>query len=302
MSNVKSAIYVALISNIITFLVKLFASIMTGSIAMLAETLRSFSDIMNQVFLAIGINLSSQKPSIKYPFGRGKEVFFWSFIASLFVIGGSGVLSLIEGMNRVLQPKSISSGEIAFIALIFALIFESFSLINVLLTYRHQKSGKYDGSTLQPTLNPAITIVLAEDISAIIEIIVVFVSIYVSIYLKVLFFDGIAAIFIGLTMISIGLHVASQTREHLIGVGLKHHEIENIKKIILSIPQVNNVIDVKSVFFGVDRVILGIDVNFKDKLTTDEIEHVIDEIERKIKQSYPFIKHIYVEAEDKPIK
>jgi len=65
MSNVKSAIYVALISNIITFLVKLFASIMTGSVAMLAETLRSFSDIMNQVFLAIGINLSSQKPFLK---------------------------------------------------------------------------------------------------------------------------------------------------------------------------------------------------------------------------------------------
>jgi divalent metal cation (Fe/Co/Zn/Cd) transporter len=76
MSNVKSAVYVALISNIITFLVKLFASIMTGSIAMLAETLRSFSDIMNQVFLAIGINLSSQKPSINILLGEERKFSF----------------------------------------------------------------------------------------------------------------------------------------------------------------------------------------------------------------------------------
>jgi len=302
MDNVRSMVYVALISNIMTFLVKLAASIVTGSVAMLAETLRSFSDIMNQTFLAIGANLGSQKPSSKYPFGRGKEVFFWSFIASLFVIGGSGILSLIEGINRIFQPKSITSGEVAFVALGFALIFEIISLVNVLRTYSHQKSNKYDGSALQITRNPMMIIVFAEDISAIIEIIVVFASIYASIYLGIPLFDGIAAIFIGLTMIIIGLHIANQTKEHLIGVGLEHHEIENIRKIILSIPQVNSIVDIKSVFFGVDRVILGIDVNFKDKLTTDEIEHAIDEIERKIKQSYPFIKHIYIEAEDKSVK
>lgn len=301
MDNVRSMVYVALISNIMTFLIKLVASIMTGSVAMLAETLRSLSDIMNQAFLVVGINLGSQKPSFKYPFGRGKEIFFWSFIASLFVIGGSGVLSLIEGINRILQPKSITSGEVAFVALGFALIFEIVSLVNALRTY-HQKSDKYDGSALRITRNPMMIIVFAEDISAIIEIIVVFASIYVSIYLGALFFDGIAAIFIGLTMIGIGLHIANQTKEHLIGIGLQRHDIENIRKIILSVPQVNSVVDIKSVIFGVDRVILGIDVNFKDKLTTDEIERAIDEIEHKIKQSYPFIKHIYIEAEDKPVK
>lgn len=302
MDNVRSMVYVALISNIMTFLIKIVASIMTGSAAMLAETLRSFSDIINQVSLVVGINLGSQKPSSKYPFGRGKEVFFWSFIASLFVIGGSGVLSLIEGINRILQPKSITSGEVAFIALGFALIFEIVSLVNALQTYRHQKNDKYDGSALRVTRNPMMIIVFAEDISAIIEIIVVFASIYVSIYLGILFFDGIAAIFIGLTMIGIGLHIANQTKEHLIGIGLQRHDIENIRKIILSVPQVNSVVDIKSVIFGVDRVILGIDVNFKDKLTTDEIEHAIDEIEHKIKQFYPYIKHIYIEAEDKHVK
>ncbi len=76
MSNIRSATYVALLSNIVVFLVKLFASVMTGSVAMLAEAPRSFSDIMNQVFLTIGLNLSVKRPSVKYPFGRGKEVFF----------------------------------------------------------------------------------------------------------------------------------------------------------------------------------------------------------------------------------
>ncbi len=114
-------------------------------------------------------------------------------------------------------------------------------------------------------------------------------------------FDGLAAIFIGITMIIIGSYIAKHTKEYLIGIGLGPDEIENIRKIILSMPQINSIIDIKSVYFGVDHVVLGIDINFKDRLTTDEIEHVIDEIERKIKNAYPSVKHIYVEAEDKPI-
>ncbi|MEM3832561.1 MAG: cation transporter dimerization domain-containing protein [Thermoprotei archaeon] len=77
--------------------------------------------------------------------------------------------------------------------------------------------------------------------------------------------------------------------------------MEHIRKIVLSIPQVNQIIDIKSVYFGINHVILGIDINFKDKLTTDEIEYIIDEIEQKIKQSYPFVKHIYIEAESQPV-
>ncbi|MGB9730362.1 MAG: cation diffusion facilitator family transporter [Thermoprotei archaeon] len=301
MHNSKRVIYVALISNIAVFLAKLGASIITGSIAMLAETLRSLSDIMNQTFLAIGVNLSSQGSSQKYPFGRGKEVFFWSFIASLFVIGGSGILSVAEGMNRLFSPKNIFNGNVIFIVLSLAFIFETISLINLLKTHKQKKLNKYYDGDIRITRNPALFIVLVEDVSAIIEIIVVFISIYASIYLGLLYLDGLAAIFVGLIMIIIGLHIAKQSKEQLIGIGLEPYEIENIRKIILSIPHVNQIIDIKSVYFGVNRVILGIDINFKDKLTTDEIEHTIDEIEQKIKQLYPFIKHIYIEAEGQPV-
>lgn len=299
MRNSKRVVYVALTSNVIIFLTKLGASIMTGSVAMLAETLRSLTDVTNQIFLAIGINLGSQKSSQKYPFGRGKEVFFWSFIASLFVIGGSGIFSVIEGIDRVFSPKNIFNADIAFVVLGLALVFESISLINLLKISGYKKS-KHDGDA-SITRNPALFIVFTEDLSAIIEIIVVFVSIYASIYFGFLYLDGLAAIFVGIVMIMIGLYIARQAREQLIGIGLEPHEIESIRKIILSIPQVNQIVDIKSVYFGVNHVILAIEINFKDKLTTDEIEHAIDEIEQKIKSFYPSIKHIYIEAEGWPV-
>ncbi|MEM3833701.1 MAG: cation transporter [Thermoprotei archaeon] len=56
MHNSKRVVYIALITNVAAFLAKLGASMITGSVAILAETLRSLSDIMNQILLVIGVN------------------------------------------------------------------------------------------------------------------------------------------------------------------------------------------------------------------------------------------------------
>jgi divalent metal cation (Fe/Co/Zn/Cd) transporter len=44
---------------------------------MWAETYESFYDTLNQILLLIGIRASKKKVSERYPFGYGKEQFFW---------------------------------------------------------------------------------------------------------------------------------------------------------------------------------------------------------------------------------
>jgi len=51
----KKAVYTALIGNLGIAIAKLIAATLTGSIAMLAETLHSLSDTFNQVLLLVGI-------------------------------------------------------------------------------------------------------------------------------------------------------------------------------------------------------------------------------------------------------
>ena len=56
----KKAVYTALVGNLGIAVAKLIAAILTGSIAMLAETLHSFSDTFNQVLLLFGIKTSTK--------------------------------------------------------------------------------------------------------------------------------------------------------------------------------------------------------------------------------------------------
>src|SRR5213078_463091 len=72
----KKAVYAALFGNLGIALSKLIAAILTGSIALWAETLHSFSDTINQILILIGIKTSSKAASERHPFGHGKEQFF----------------------------------------------------------------------------------------------------------------------------------------------------------------------------------------------------------------------------------
>ena len=75
----KKAVYTALLSNLGIAIAKFIATILTGSIAMLVETLHSLSDTFNQVLLLIGIKTSAKAATERHPFGYGKEQFFLVF-------------------------------------------------------------------------------------------------------------------------------------------------------------------------------------------------------------------------------
>src|SRR5213080_1742837 len=79
------------------------AAIMTGNSAMWSERYHSFSDTFNQVLLLVGIRTSKKVPSERYPFGFGKEQFFWSFVVATLLFGISGILSLQHGFGSLLS-------------------------------------------------------------------------------------------------------------------------------------------------------------------------------------------------------
>lgn len=72
---------VSVIANILLFALKLWAGIVSGSLALTADAWHTLSDSISSIVVIIATKLSNKKPDKDHPFGHGR----WEQIAALFI-------------------------------------------------------------------------------------------------------------------------------------------------------------------------------------------------------------------------
>ena len=88
------------------------AAALTGSPALLAETLHTVADAGNEVLLFVAIRRSRHPPDASHLFGYGPERYYWALLAAIgmFLIGGA--VSIWNGIRAlVTRPSSRRSGS-----------------------------------------------------------------------------------------------------------------------------------------------------------------------------------------------
>src|SRR3954467_3138565 len=90
--------------NVVIAIAKGVAAVISGSGAMLAETLHSFADCANQILLLVGVKSAQRPADFKHPLGYGRAMYFYSFVVALLLFFGGGVFSVREGIEKVLHP------------------------------------------------------------------------------------------------------------------------------------------------------------------------------------------------------
>src|SRR5512145_1996709 len=126
-SSVKSILF-ALLANIGIAITKTVAAVITGSGAMLAESIHSYADCGNQGLLFLGLKSSKKKPNPDHPLGYGKEIYFWSFIVALILFSMGGLFSIYEGIHKLSVHEGLKSPMIAIIVLSVSIVLEAASL------------------------------------------------------------------------------------------------------------------------------------------------------------------------------
>src|ERR1700759_39316 len=102
-SESHKTVYIALAANAGIGVAKFVGGALSGSTAMLAEAAHSVADTTNQLFLLASLNLAERDPDENHPFGYGKERFFWSFMAAIFIFVSGVLFSIYEGVHRILS-------------------------------------------------------------------------------------------------------------------------------------------------------------------------------------------------------
>jgi cation diffusion facilitator family transporter len=298
----KKVILAALAGNALISITKFGAAAYTGSSAMLSEGIHSLVDTGNQILLLYGIKRAAKPADADFPFGYGKEVYFWSFIVAILIFALGGGISIYEGISNLKHPEPISNPIVNYVVLGLAMVFEGFAWRFALIEFNKLR-GKWGYiEAIQRAKDPTIFVVLFEDSAAMLGLLVAFAGIALSQYTGILIFDSLASILIGLILIGTSIWLAYETKGLLIGESANRSTINEIRDILKTIDSIEHVNEVLTMHMGPDFILANISVDFDDAKTAAEIETTVAEIDAVIKAKNPLIKRIFIEAEKRSRK
>ncbi|MCU7815810.1 MAG: cation diffusion facilitator family transporter [Candidatus Thiodiazotropha sp. (ex Rostrolucina anterorostrata)] len=296
-SGSKKVIFAALIGNTLISITKFVAASMTGSSAMLSEGIHSLVDTGNQGLLLYGIARSKKPADEDFPFGHGKEIYFWSFIVAILIFALGGGISIYEGIKHVQHPEPMSSPLVNYIVLGLAIVFEGAAWLFAFREFSRAKGKWGYVEAIQRAKDPSIFVVLFEDTAAMLGLVVAFAGIALTQLTGILVFDGIASIIIGLILVGTAVWLAYETKSLLIGESANPAVVQGIRELVSSKASIECVNEVLTMHMGPDFILANLSVDFRDSITADEVERTISEMDGSIKEQFPQVKRIFIEAE-----
>jgi cation diffusion facilitator family transporter len=296
-SGSKKVIYAALAGNTLIAITKFVAGGITGSSAMISEGIHSLVDTGNQGLLLYGLRQAKKPADDKFPFGHGKEIYFWSFIVAILIFALGAGISIYEGILHIFHPQPITSVFINYIVLGLAMVFEGAAWFFALKEFTKAK-GKWGYiEAVQRGKDPTMFVVLFEDSAAMLGLLIALAGILLGEITGILYFDGVASILIGLILAGTAVWLAYETKGLLIGESANKKVVEGIRATVLNAGPVDHVNEVLTMHMGPDYILVNISVDFADGTVAEEIEKAIDKLDSEIKQQFPNVKRVFIEAE-----
>jgi len=296
-SSSKKVIIAALIGNGLIAITKFAAAAITRSSAMLSEGIHSLVDTGNQILLLYGLRRSKKPADAAFPFGHGKELYFWSFVVAILIFAVGAGVSVYEGIRHVLHPEPIENPHINYIVLGLAMLFEGAAWYFAWRAFKKSKGDKGSLQAVREGKDPTLFVVLFEDSAAMLGLVVAFAGVLIVDLTGIPHFDGIASIIIGLILGATALWLAYETKGLLIGESANPEVVASIRNIAASHAQIEHVNEVVTMHMGPEYILVNMSVDFVDSATADEVETAIAALDRDLKAQRPRVKRVFIEVE-----
>ena len=252
----SKSVKAALVANGLIAIAKGIAAFFTGSASMMAEAIHSTADCGNQVLVLVGQHQSRRGKSEAHAFGQGKANFFWSFVVAvvLFLLGG--LFSIYEGIHKIIEPQEIQYPWLIVGIIVFAIALEGGALRVALQESKSKLKDIF--KTIQKSSSSHILVVLIEDTGAILGLVILGIGLALSLFVHPIF-DGIAALMIGILLLSLSTILFIELKKLIVGESLDRETIKQIKNLVKEESHVLvHINSVRSMFIGSDEVLLVI--------------------------------------------
>lgn len=294
-ASIKSILF-ALLANLGIAITKTVAAVITGSGAMLAESIHSYADCGNQGLLFWGLKASKKKPNPKHPLGFGMEIYFWSFVVALILFSMGGLFSIYEGTHKLHQHQGLKSPLIAIIVLSVSMIFEAASLYGCLTQVNKIRHRTALWTWVKNSRQSELVVVLGEDIAALLGLSFALVAVVLSMITGNPVFDAIGSIGIGALLIIISFFLAVKVKGLLIGQSADDETCAEIRGLLETRPEIEQILNLITLQLG-PKIMVAVKVKMTKVDSVDQLIQNINRCESALRKEHPSIQWVFFEPD-----
>lgn len=270
--------------NVLLFVGKYIAGVISGSIAITADAFNNLSDAGSSAISLLGFRLSGKKPDPDHPFGHGRiEYISGLAVAALIIVMGAELL--ISSVGKIFNPEPVEVGLLPAIILVASIC------VKVYMWLYNRNIGKKISSS-------AMTATATDSLSDSVATAVVLVSMIITWIFKVNI-DGYAGTLVALFILFAGYNVAKETLSPLLGQAPDPELVEDIENLVMSHDVVLGVHDLIVHDYGPGRVIISLHAEVDGSGDIFEIHDDIDLIERELNDKLGCFATIHMDPVEK---
>ena len=291
------AVIAALAANTGIAITKFGAFAVTGSSSMLSEAIHSLADSGNQVLLLVGGRRAKRVADDKHQFGYGRVRYVYAFVVSIVLFCLGGLFSIYEGWHKIHDPEELTSPMVAFVVLGIAIVLEAFSFRTAVREANRSRGPLSLYGFVREVRQPELPVVLLEDAGALVGLLFALIGVSLAVATGDARWDGVGALAIGSLLLVIAVFLALEMSSMLVGESAVPAQTSAILAALESEPTVARVIHLRTLHTGPDEILVAAKIAVRHDDTAAAVAAAIDGAERRVRESVPEARWIYLEPD-----
>ena len=272
---------VGIILNILLFIGKFIAGLISHSIAITADAFNNLSDAGTSVVTLAGFKMAEKEADDDHPFGHGRIEYVAGLVVSAVILL-MGFELLKDSIDKILHPR-----EVVFSPLVLGILIAAILVKCYMASYNFIVGKKIESATLRATGIDS----LSDCISTIVVLAAMLISHFTT--LKV---DGICGVAVAILIFIAGFNAAKDTLNPLLGVAPDKEFVDAIEKKVLSFHE--NVIGVHDLMvhdYGPGRRIVSLHAEVPAEGDILMLHDIIDNLEMTLQKEFGCLTTIHMD-------
>lgn len=280
---VQRTLFIALVGNVASVVIKLFFGFLANSIAMIADAVHSMFDSASSVIGIYGTKVSAKPPDIGHPYGHSKfeQVAALGITVMLFVACFN---IMHEAVDRVISKVVPDITLYSFIAIAASM------LISLSVSIYERKIGKSTSSMILS----ADSLHTITDVFASVVVLVGFFGTRLGFQ----YADPLAATFVCLFIAYVGYCIFREATSALVDRGISLDTLLKVKSTVKGVCEGVECHAVRGKTVG-DKIYIDMHVTVRSDISVEEAHKITEIIEEKLKEVIKGTQEVIIHVEPK---